>query len=75
MKLPIPIPVYNADGSFNQDGAITEVVDLRLTIQDHSEKITLAVSNLGRSDVFIGHEWLKKHNPTIDWKDSTLAFN
>ena len=64
------IPVYNTDGSFNQNGAITKVVNLCLTVQDHTEKITLAVSNLGKTDVFIGHEWLKKHNPYIDWTKS-----
>jgi len=74
-KLPRPIPVYNADGTLNRNGAITEVVDLRLTIQDHSEMITLAVSDLGHTNLFIGHEWLKKHNPSIDWKESRIFFN
>ena len=36
--------------------------------------ITLAVSNLGTTPVFIGHEWLKRHNPVIDWKSSRIAF-
>jgi hypothetical protein len=35
----------------------------------------LAVSNLGKVELFIGHEWLKKHNPNIDWRTSTLTFN
>ncbi|EGN98159.1 hypothetical protein SERLA73DRAFT_74389 [Serpula lacrymans var. lacrymans S7.3] len=25
--------------------------------------------------MFLGHEWLKKHNPTIDWNMSKLDFN
>ena len=31
-KLPQPIPVYNADGSINQAGSITEFVVVELTI-------------------------------------------
>ena len=74
-KLPIPIPVYNADGSFNQDGAITEVVDFTShDSQDHSEKIALAVSNLGKSDVFIGTRMAEKaqSNHRLEGLDTRL---
>ena len=33
------------------------------------------VSNLGTSDVFLGHDWLKHHNPEIDWKGKMIQFN
>jgi RNase H-like domain found in reverse transcriptase/Reverse transcriptase (RNA-dependent DNA polymerase)/Integrase zinc binding domain len=46
-----------------------------MVIQDHMERIHLAVSNLGKTELFIGHEWLKKHNPNIDWRMSTLTFD
>jgi len=74
-KLPRPIPVYNADGTLNKHGAITETITIELTIQDHLEIIELAVSDLGSSDIFLGHEWLKNHNPNIDWRKSLLFFN
>lgn len=74
-KLPRPIPVYNADGTLNKNSAITQTITLELTIQDHLETVELAVSDLGNSDIFLGHEWLKRHNPNIDWKKSTLLFN
>jgi Retroviral aspartyl protease len=74
-KVPLPIPVYNADGSLNEGGPITEFVEVRMVIQDHTERIHLAVSNLGKTELFIGHEWLKKHNPNIDWRTSTLTFD
>lgn len=41
-KLPIAIPIYNADGTINRDGSISEVVDIRMTIQDHSERIHIS---------------------------------
>jgi Retroviral aspartyl protease len=74
-KVPLPIPVYNADGSLNEGGLITKFVEVRMVIQDHTERIQLVVSNLGKMELFIGHEWLKKHNPNIDWWASTLTFN
>ncbi len=43
-KALIPIPVYNADGTRNQGGDITEFVELSMTIGDHREHIDLAVT-------------------------------
>ncbi|EGO04863.1 hypothetical protein SERLA73DRAFT_42203, partial [Serpula lacrymans var. lacrymans S7.3] len=46
-KIPRPIPVYNADGTLNKNGAINEFVILLMEINGHVEKIHLAVTNLG----------------------------
>lgn len=75
IKLPVPIPVYNADGSHNAGGPITECVELRVKIQDHVEKLSFAVTNLGKTPIFLGYEWLELHNPSINWKDRTLQFD
>jgi len=69
-RLPRPIPIYNADGTLNSNGDITETCKLCMTIQDHIEKIKFAVSDIGNSDVYIGHDWLKQHNSTVDWINS-----
>lgn len=69
------ISVYNADGTLNKGGSITEYVELRMTIKDHTERIQLAVTQLGKTKLFIGHKWLKLHNPTIDWRESKLSFD
>jgi len=34
-KLPFPITYYNADGSTNRDGSVTEIVEMNMTIDDH----------------------------------------
>ena len=39
-KLPVPQPVYNADGTLNAAGRITEFVDVRMTVMNHSGKNT-----------------------------------
>ena len=58
-QLPLPVLVYNADGTINNGGSITEVVELRIAIQDHAEKIELTVTTLDSADIFLGFEWLK----------------
>ena len=45
-----------------------------MIIQDHVERVQFPVSDLGEADVFIRYEWLKKHNPDMDWRASTLFF-
>jgi len=74
-KLSRTIPVFNADGSPNLDGSITGFVSLLVKIGDHSERIDFGVTNLGKGEVFLGHDWLKKHNPSIDWPAGTITFD
>src|SRR5436190_5393137 len=74
-RLPRPIPVYNADGELNADGPITEMITLELRIGDHTERLELGVTNLGKGEVFLGHDWLKFHNPSIDWRMGLVVFD
>ncbi len=69
-----PIPVYNADGTRNQGGSITKYTEILLKIGDHSEQIDLAVTDLGEKQIFLGHDWLARHNPIINWKTGGLTF-
>jgi hypothetical protein len=39
------------------------------------EKIDLGITNLGHGEIFLGHNWLKKHNPQINWNNSLIEFN
>ena len=74
-KTPLPLRVYNADGTLNGSGSITEFVEVRFSIRDHAEIMPLAVTDLGTTDVFIGYEWMKKHNPSVDWEKGTLTLD
>ena len=40
----------------------------------HRELIDLPVVNLGKHEIFLGFDWLKLHNPLIDWQKKTLLF-
>ena len=60
------IPVFNVDGSPNEAGQISEVVDVVLCYKTHSERMLLAISELGKQSLILGYNWLKDHNPKID---------
>src|SRR5277367_6832380 len=57
LKLSKPIPVYNIDGTPNEAGFVTEVVDLILRYKNHSERTLFTVSSLGKQKLILGHSW------------------
>ena len=64
--------VFNADGTKN--GEVTRVVPLEIEINSHKEQLEAAVTDLDRIDMFLGHNWLVKHNPEVNWKNGTIRF-
>jgi len=62
------IPVFNVDGSPNEAGQISEVVDVLLHYKTYSERMLLAVSRLRKQSLILGYNWLKDHNPKVDWE-------
>ena len=75
IKLPRAITVVNADGTTNAGRKITEMVKIKMKIQDHEETFELAVTDIGRRDIFIGHDWLTYHNPEMEWQENTIKFS
>ncbi|SJL10448.1 uncharacterized protein ARMOST_13834 [Armillaria ostoyae] len=55
-------------------GEITAYTKLHLKIGDHSERIDLAITDLGQKEIFLGYDWLIHHNPVINWKIGTITF-
>jgi hypothetical protein len=51
-----PIPVYNIDGTANDAGAITDIADVILRYQNHSERTQLAVTRLGKQSLMLGYD-------------------
>lgn len=73
-KVEHPIQVYNADGILNQEGAISKIALLRMKIGEHEEWIEMGISNSGKTNIFLGYDWLREHKPTVDYWKATIWF-
>ena len=56
--------VFNIDRTKN--GEVTRVVSLEIKINRHKEQLEAAVIDLNGTDMFLGHNWLVKHNPEVN---------
>ncbi|KAF9796682.1 hypothetical protein IEO21_10968 [Rhodonia placenta] len=74
-KLKEPIPLYNIDGTLNKDRSISEVAVLQMQIGDHVKKTVFMVTDIGPEDVIVGLDWLREHNPEIDWESGSLKLS
>jgi predicted aspartyl protease len=74
-KLSQAVPVYNVDGSANQDGVISEVAELLLRYDGHSERALFSVTGLGKQNMILGHTWLKDHNLEVDWRTGKVEMS
>jgi len=64
--------VFNVDGMKNRE--VTRVASLEIEINSHKEQLEAAITDLDRMDMFLGYNWLVKHNPEVNWKNSTIRF-
>jgi len=64
--------VFNADRTKN--GEVTRVAPLEIKVNSHKEQLEAAVTDLNGTDMFLGHDWLVKHNPEVNWKNRTIKF-
>ena len=64
--------VFNTDRTKNRE--VTKVAPLEVEINGHKETLEAAVIYLDGTDMFLGHDWLVKHNPEVNWKNSTIKF-
>ena len=73
-KIKTLMEIYNSDGTRNKYGKIKEIVPITLEAGGHTEQINAVVSGITETDIFLGYDWLEKHNPEIDWKERTINF-
>ena len=70
-----PIPVLNVDGMRNQAGDITHFVSVIIKIGKHADRLWCAITCLGKTPLILGHTWLRKHNPDVDWSSGNITLN
>ena len=64
--------VFNTDGTKN--GEVTKVAPLEIEINGHKETLEVVVMDLNGTDMFLGHDWLVKYNPEVNWRNGTIKF-
>ena len=53
-SIDFSLEVFNADGTKN--GEVTKVAPLEIEINGHKETLEAAVTDLDRTDMFLGHD-------------------
>ncbi len=61
-------PLRNADGTYNKDGPLKYYTRFLIRFGDHLELATAEVTETADDDLMLGHNWLRRHNPEVDWK-------
>ena len=56
--------VFNTDRTNN--GEVTRIAPLEIKINGHKDQLEAAVIDLNGMDMFLGHDWLVKHNPEVN---------
>ena len=64
--------VFNTDRTKNRE--VTKMAPLEIEINRHKETLEAAVTDLDRTDMFLGHDWLVKYNPEVNWRNRTIKF-
>jgi hypothetical protein len=70
-----PIPVYNVDGTANDASMITDIADIILHYENHSECTQLAITCLGKQSLILGYNWLQNHNTEINWQTKDVKMS
>ena len=71
-KLMVQRPVYNVDGTPNQNGEITHAVNLLVKQGNKKETLQFYVTNLGKDAFILGYLWFRIFNPAIDWTNGKI---
>ena len=71
-----PVVVGNVDGSDNQGGWIRKYMILPILCGGKKKSYErFLVGNIGHEFMILGYDWIRKHNPGIDWERNTLLIN
>jgi len=73
-------PVYpiNVNGMLNKQGAMhyTTILQMGISVDpDHWETVEVTITNIGQNEILLGTDWLREHNPSINWGTKTIKFN
>ena len=64
--------VFNTNGTKNRE--VTKMAPLEIEINGYKKTLEVAVTDLDGTDMFLGHDWLVKHNLEVNWRNGTIQF-
>ena len=64
--------VYNTDRTKNRE--VTMIAPLEIKVNGHKKHLEVVVIDPNNMDIFLEHDWLVKHNPEVNWKNSKIKF-
>jgi len=51
---------------------VTRIAPLEIEINRYKKQINVVVIDLNGTDMFLGHDWLVKHNSEVNWKKGEI---
>ena len=70
----VPIPIMAVDDRPIASGLVTQDVLTNLLVDSHDETIVLSIVSVSYP-IILGLDWLRCHNPYIDWEDANLSLS
>lgn len=70
----MPVPITAVDDRPIASGLVTHDVITELMVDRHSEVLSLGVVSVAYP-IILGLDWLRRHNPAIDWEDANLSLS
>jgi len=64
--------IFNINETKNRE--VTKIALLEIKINEHKKQLEAAIIDLNSMDMFLGYDWLVKHNPEVNWKNRTIKF-
>ena len=71
----MPREIYLADGKPSTMGPVIHTAWVPMEIESHRAMALFQVVNLKNYKLILGIPWLRKHSPTIEWKERKITFN
>ena len=68
------LPIYTIDDRPLASGLLTHDVITQISIRDHTEITQLGIVSMPYL-VLLGLDWLRQHNPTVDWARGQLSLS
>jgi RNase H-like domain found in reverse transcriptase/Reverse transcriptase (RNA-dependent DNA polymerase)/Integrase zinc binding domain/Chromo (CHRromatin Organisation MOdifier) domain len=72
-KIPYRMRTYEGQTASYDGGMSSRETTLLITVDDDPQEVDFDILPTGpKCDMILGHPWLKKYNPDIDWKNGHL---